>query len=148
MALTVGENHTFTATVTDCDGNTLGDAPVRWTATGGGPISDNGDYQGLIVGDYEVQASSGLITVAIPVSISLYSGIANVNSDLRITIHDKTVKLESPGKIGKVLAYDINGDRVIAQKFDTTVANVDMSALPDGVYIIQANGIAYKIIIH
>lgn len=148
VALTVGENHTFTATVTDCDGNTLGDAPVRWTATGGGPISDNGDYQGLIVGDYEVQASSGLITVAIPVSISLYSGIANVNSDLRITIHDKTVKLESPGKIGKVLAHNINGDRVIAQKFDTTVANVDMSALPDGVYIIQANGVAYKIIIH
>ena len=81
VALTVGENHTFTATVTDCDGNTLGDAPVRWTATGGGPISDNGDYQGLIVGDYEVQASSGLITVAIPVSISLYSGPLNLQPE-------------------------------------------------------------------
>lgn len=148
-ALTVGESCVFTAVVTDCGGNVVTGAPIRWTATGGGTVSDSGDYEGLVVGDYYVSASSGIVSATVPVTVSLYSGIGGMgDGGLTVAVRRKLLDVKSDKAIGNVLVYGISGNCVMAEKVDGLQTVVDMSSLADGVYIVKIRDTVRKVVLY
>ena len=148
VVLPVGGSHLFSASVADCNGNLIENAPIRWTATGGGIISGNGEYLGLIEGNYRITASSGIVSADASVNVSLCSGIDDIGSGLKITVMPESIEIESDDAIGRVVVYNIAGNSVIVRWFETGQAVVDLSSLPDGVYIIKTNNVVKKFVVH
>lgn len=147
-SLAVGETHSFSAIVTDCDGEMMPDAQIRWTATGGGTISGNGDYEGYVTGEYSVTASAGIISATVPVTVSLYSGVENVVGNVSIAALRKSVAIKSSEPMGQVCVYGVAGNCVFAAQYGSAEAVMDLSSLPGGVYIVKVLGNAVKVMFY